>query len=217
MTDLRSSSDPLSELDRGARLRVRVLGLVAAVLMAVALLAAGSALRQPLFDAFHKFSPAPNSTPKIQVVAVDAASLAAVGGWPWSRYTMARLTEEIAGRGAKVIGYDFLFAETDRQAPEDFARLYPELSAGSANEIAGLPSMDAVFARVVGRSPVVLARAGVEAESFDSGPAGATKPAAVVLPPDVKFEGPVPAAIPSYASLVTNLEILDGAALGHGL
>ena len=217
MTDLRSSSDPLSELDRGAQLRVRVLGLVAAFVTAVALLASGGALRQPLFDAFHKFSPAPNSTPKIQVVAVDAASLAAVGGWPWSRYTMARLTEEIAGRGAKVIGYDFLFAEADRQAPQDFARLYPELSAGSANEISGLPSMDAVFARVVGRTPVVLARAGVEAESFDSGPTDVAQPGPVVLPPDVKFEGPVPSAIPSYAGLVTNLEILDGAALGHGL
>ena len=125
---------------------------------------------------------------------------------------MARLTEEIAGRGAKVIGYDFLFAEADRQAPQDFARLYPELSAGSANEISGLPSMDAVFARVVGRTPVVLARAGVEAESFDSGPTDVAQPGPVVLPPDVKFEGPVPSAIPSYAGLVTNLEILDGAA-----
>ncbi len=217
MTDLRSASDPLADLDRGARLRVRALGLVAAFLTALALMAAGGALRQPLFDAFHRFSPAPNSSPKIQIVAVDAASLAAVGGWPWSRYTMARLTEQIGARGATAIGYDFLFAEADRQTPDDFARLYPELSAAAALEISGLPSMDAVFARVIGRSPVVLARAGVDAESFDSNPADVARTASVVLPPEVKFEGPAPAAIPSYAGIVSNLDILDGAALGHGL
>ena len=48
----------------------------------------------------------------------DAPSLAAVGGWPWSRYTMARLTEAIAGRGAMAIGYDFLFPEADRLTPK---------------------------------------------------------------------------------------------------
>ena len=148
---------------------------MAALVTALVLLAAQNAIRQPLFDAFHRYAPAPDSTPKVQVVVVDAASLDAVGGWPWSRYTMARLTEQIAARGAVVIGYDFLFPETDRQAPEDFVRLYPELTPATAAEVARLPSMDAVFARVIGRAPVVLARAGIEAGSFDGGEAGALK------------------------------------------
>jgi adenylate cyclase len=215
MTDLRSGSDPLAEPGRGARWRVRGLGLLAALVTAGLLLATQGALRQPLFDAFHRYAPAPAASPRIQVVAVDAASLAALGGWPWSRYTLARLTEEIAARGAVVIGYDFIFAETDRQAPADFARLYPELTPVAAAEINALPSMDAVFARVIGRAPVVLARAGVAAGSFDTPSPGSAAVAPIMS--DVRFEGPVPDAIPRYTGLVTNLDILDGAALGHGL
>ncbi|MBL8770851.1 MAG: CHASE2 domain-containing protein [Phenylobacterium sp.] len=215
MTASRSASDDaLQGLDRWARIRVRVLGLAAAIAAGLLLLAAGSTLRQPLFDLFQRVTPPPATTSAVQVVAIDGESIDAVGGWPWSRYTMARLTEQIAGRGAKVIGFDFLFPERDRQAPEDFIKLYPELSPGAASEVADLPSMDAVFARVIGRSPVVLARAGVGGDTFDKLEGDAERGA---LPPDVRFEGPTPAAIPSYPGVVANLDILDGAALGHGL
>lgn len=206
----------MGDLDRGARLRVRVLGLAAALVTALALAAAGDVLRQPLFDLFHRYSKAPDSNPTVQVVVVDSPSLEAVGGWPWSRYTMARLTEQIAARGAVAIGYDFLFPEPDRQRPEDFIRLYPELPPAAAAQVRNLPSMDAVFARVIGRAPVVLARAGVEDGSYDR-EAGVGQAAGPALPPDVAFEGPAPAAVPSYRGLVANLDILDGAALGHGL
>ena len=179
--------------------------------MALAVLAAGPMLSQPLFDLFQRIAPGSSETPKVQVVVIDAPSLAAVGGWPWSRYTMARLTEAIAGRGAKAIGYDFLFPEADRLTPPLFASLYPELPAATAAEIRKLPSMDAVFARVIGRSPVVLARAGVTRGSYDA--LGATAP----LPPEAQFEGPVPRGLASYPEVVANLPLLDGAGLGHGL
>jgi len=213
MTDSRSRSDPLAELDRAARLRVRIGGLLAALVAALAVLAAGGALRQPLFDLYQKVSPAPLPSPRVKVVVIDAESLAAIGGWPWSRYALARLTEQIADRGAVAIGFDFLFAEPDRQAPQDFVAAYRnELSPAAAAEVAGLPSMDAVFARVIGRSPVVLARAGVDGSSFDK---AGSRPAP--LPPDFRFTGPQPKTIPAYPGTVTNLEILDGSALGHGL
>jgi len=173
--------------------------------------AAGDALRQPLFDLFQRIAPQADATPKVEMVLIDAPSLAAVGGWPWSRYTMARLTEAIAGRGAKAIGFDFLFPEADRLAPQLFADLYPELPEVTAGDIRKLPSMDAVFARVVGRSPVVLARTGVKNGSYDA--LGTAAP----LPPEARFVGVVPAGLPNYPEAVTNLPILDGAALGHGL
>ena len=40
-----------------------------------------------------------------------------VGGWPWSRFYLARLVEEIAGRGASAIGLDLLVPEPDRLDP----------------------------------------------------------------------------------------------------
>ena len=175
------------------------------------MLSAGAAIRQPLFDIFQRIAPQSIAPSGVQVVVIDAPSLAAVGGWPWSRYTMARLTEAIAGRGARVIGFDFLFPEADRLTPQLFADLYPELPAATAREIRKLPSMDAVFARVIGRSPVVLARAGVTKGSYDA--LGAAPP----LPPEAQFAGAVPRGLASYPEAVSNLPILDGAALGHGL
>src|SRR5262245_45212273 len=107
MTDSRSRSDPFAELTPLARTRIRAGGLIAALLTAIVLAAAQQPIRQPLFDLFHHYSKAPDSSRRVQVVVVDADSLAAVGGWPWSRYALARLTEQIAARGATVIGYDF--------------------------------------------------------------------------------------------------------------
>ena len=217
MTDSRSKSDAIGELDRGARLRVRIGGLVAALVATLLLALAGAALRQPLIDFYQRVSPPPLASAKVKVVVIDAESLSAIGGWPWSRYALARLTEQIADRGALAIGYDFLFVEPDRQSPEEFVAAYPgELSAATTAEVSALPSMDGIFARVIGRTPVVLARAGVDASSYDSA-AGAVRDKAPPLPPEVAFEGPRPDAIPYYPAAVANLEIIDGAALGHGL
>jgi serine phosphatase RsbU (regulator of sigma subunit)/CHASE2 domain-containing sensor protein len=202
----------LEELDARARLKVRFGGVLAAVVVAFAVYVAGDLLRTPLSDVFQRIAPQTTAAPKVQVVLIDAPSLAAVGGWPWSRYTMARLTEAIAGRGAKVIGYDFLFPEADRLTPTLFADLYPELSGATAGEIRKLPSMDAVFARVIGRAPVVLARAGVDRGSYDA--LGAAAPP---LPPEAQFTGVAPRSVAAYPEVVANLPILDGAALGHGL
>jgi CHASE2 domain-containing sensor protein/serine phosphatase RsbU (regulator of sigma subunit) len=215
MTDSQSKSDPFSELDLRARVRVRAAGLLAALVASVLLLGAGSALRQPLFDLYQRVSPPPAPSSRVQVVAIDAESLAAIGGWPWSRYALARLTEQIADRGAAAIGYDFLFAEPDRQAPEDFVAVFRnELSPTATQEIVSLPSMDAVFGEVIARRPVVLARAGVDADSFDRDEEGRTP---APIPPEVPFIGPTPAAIPDYPGVVANIEVLDSRALGHGL
>lgn len=180
--------------------------------MAIALLAAGDGVRQPLFDLWQRAAaPDPPPPSRAMVVLIDGPSLKAVGGWPWSRYVMARLTEAIASRGAQAIGYDLLFPEPDRTTPGLFADLYPELPKPTADEIRKLPSMDAIFARVIGRSPVVLGRAGVDKDSFDL--VGAAAPP----PPEAQFAGAVPPGIAAYPEVGASLNILDGAALGHGL
>ena len=102
--------------------------------------------------------------------------------------------------------------EPDRLDPPRFADLYGELTPAAAAEVRALPSMDAVFARVIGRNPVVLARAGARARSFD-----ALDQSAAPLPPEAQFSQPVPEGIRAYPRAITNLPLLDGAALGHGL
>ena len=186
----RPRGEGLNELDLSARLRVRLAGIAAAFIAALAILAAGPTLRQPLFDLWQKAG-APNPSPpsKAMVVLIDGSSLKAVGGWPWSRYVMARLTESIAAHGATAIGYDLLVPEPDRK----------------------LPSMDAIFARVIGRGPVVLGRAGIDKGSFDL--IGGSAPP----PPEAQFSGPVLSGVAAYPEVGASLTILDGAALGHGL
>lgn len=213
MTDWKFQSDDLVELDTWARVRVRASGLVAAILVVVGLIFAQDALRQPLFDLYQRIGPAPQPSPQIAVVVVDAPSVAAVGGWPWPRYTLARLTEKITEQGPRAIGFDFIFPEADRETPDAFAAQYPELSPATIAEIRALPATDATFGAAVGRSPVVMARAGFDSESFDQPDADAAAP----LPPEAQFKGPQPDAIPRYRGVVTNYALLDGRALGHGL
>jgi adenylate cyclase len=212
MTHLQPAPEAANPADARAHRRIRVLGLAAGLLTAVLVALAGAHLNQPLFDAFQRAIPAPDVSRRVHVVVVDAESLRDVGGWPWSRFYLARLVEEIADRGAVAIGIDVLLPERDRADPTDFARLYMELPPATADELRKLPSMDAVFARVVGRLPVVLARAGVRPGSFDD-----LEQTATPLPPGATFKGAPPPDILAFPKVVTNLPLIDGAAMGHGL
>lgn len=207
-----AGTSALGELDPAARTRVRIGGLGAALALALLLLVGGGLARQPLYDLYQHIAPGPDVSRRVHVVVVDADSLREVGGWPWTRFYLARLVEEIAGRGAAVIGFDMLFPEPDHLAPDAFTGIYSELSPPVAAEIRALPSMDAVFARVIGRNPVVLARAGVADGSFDL-----TEGQAAPLPPEAQFIGPLPAELPNFPAVVANIPLLDGAPLGHGL
>jgi serine phosphatase RsbU (regulator of sigma subunit)/CHASE2 domain-containing sensor protein len=211
MMGSRSTSRPATELDERAWTRVRLAGLVAALAAAIVVMLLGERLTRPLGDLFQNLSPAPAAS-GVRVVVIDGESLRAVGGWPWSRFYMARLVDEISRRGAVAIGLDFLMPEPDRLDPPRFADLYGELPPPAAAAVRALPSMDALFARVIGRNPVVLARAGAAAYSFDA-PEAATQ----MLPPEAQFKPAVPPEVRSFPFAVANLPLLDGAALGHGL
>lgn len=53
---------------------------------------------------------------EIAIVAVDDASIARIGRWPWPRSTVARLVDAISAAGPAVIGFDVVQAE-DSVAP----------------------------------------------------------------------------------------------------
>ena len=71
-----------SASDRARRRRLRLSGLVAALIMAVVLLLAGDALRRPMFDGWQRLSPRDLSDAKVRVVLIDSESLKALGPWP---------------------------------------------------------------------------------------------------------------------------------------
>ena len=59
----------------------------------------------------------PQSTVPV-VVGIDEESLAAFGQWPWPRYRLALLIEQLQRLGAEVVALDFLMPESDRTAPD---------------------------------------------------------------------------------------------------
>ncbi|MEK6636556.1 MAG: CHASE2 domain-containing protein [Pseudomonadota bacterium] len=163
---------------------------------------------RPLFDMWQRAAPRSLEKTDVRIVWIDDASIKTIGPWPWPRYIMARLTETLVQSEPKVIGYDIIFPDPDRNTPQAFASLYPELPAATADTIRALPSMDSLFSQVLGRSQVVLARVGLDTE-FDD-----TEQNLLV---EAQFGSPLPPGTKSWGRVLGNLPILDDVALGHGL
>ncbi len=162
----------------------------------------------PLFDFWQRLAPRSLEKTDVRIVWIDDASIKTIGPWPWPRYIMARLTETLVQSEPKVIGYDIIFPDPDRNTPEAFASLYPELPPATAATIRALPSMDTLFSQVLGKSQVVLARVGLDTELSES---------EQNLLVEAQFAKPLPPGTKSWGRVLGNLPILDDVALGHGL
>jgi adenylate cyclase len=94
--------------------------------------------RETTFDVFQQIQPrsAPPDLP-VRIIAIDEASLAKIGQWPWPRQTMAQIAARLTELGAAAIAFDVLFTEPDR-------------SSTSAID------HDAQFAEALGRAPSIL-------------------------------------------------------------
>jgi eukaryotic-like serine/threonine-protein kinase len=112
------------------------LGLIVAIVM---LVAARDDLIQSLerkaYDlGVQSASRAPSD--RIAVVAIDDASIANIGRWPWSRDVHARMTDLLAGAKAKVVANTTFFFEPQRDAGlayvEKLLALQNEMTAQNA-------------------------------------------------------------------------------------
>lgn len=116
-------------------------------------------LRYLTFDSYQRLKPRIYD-PAIPVViaAIDEKSLDKFGQWPWSRTTLAKITDKLTELGAVTIAFDVLFAEPDRTSP---AAVVANLPADPQYEpikaqLATLPDPDAEFAAALARAPSVL-------------------------------------------------------------
>lgn len=112
-------------------------------------------LRDQSFDQLQRLHPAayPAELP-IRAVAIDDASLAAVGQWPWPRTVMGQVVDHLTALGARVIVIDMLMAEPDRTSPEQVKQFWPDNAQLDAL-LQQYPSHDAMLAESFGRSRVV--------------------------------------------------------------
>lgn len=196
-----------SRSDRRSRQLTGLAVLLGAVAGALLTLLAADWERRTLFDTWQRIAPRTISDERVAVVLIDSLSLEAVGSWPWSRYYMARLTESIALQQPNAIGFDIVFAEPDALDPTNFSTLYPELDPASAQQINALPSMDRVFAQVIGSAPVLLVRLGVDNDGID--------PAQLLVDPPIA--GNPPPGTMRSPQVLTSIPELDDVALAHAM
>lgn len=98
-------------------------------------------VRLLVFDLLQRAAPRETVKPwanPVVVVGIDEKSLANLGQWPWPRARLADLTGRLADRGARVVGFDIVFAEADRWS----------MQTGAGG--------DAAFAAAIEGRPVVL-------------------------------------------------------------
>ncbi len=97
----------------------------AAVVLAVLALNAGTDLIGTLERRFYDFGvTSAQRTPsdRVAIIAIDDASIAAIGRWPWPRDVHARLIDRLAEGKAKVIGHTALFLEPQTDRGLDYIR-----------------------------------------------------------------------------------------------
>ena len=195
---------------RGLSIRSgRVVAVIAAVaVLVLSTLDLAQGLRLATFDLWQRVFPRERASAPAVIVAIDEASLATHGQWPWPRTLMAALIEQVAAGRPAAIGVDVLFAEPDRLSPEQLAPLVAGGDAALARRLASLPTHDAQLARAVGAAPVVLAVAGMP-ESDAAPTPGPTTP--------VLVRGPEPMTVANHGALLRSIPAIDGAARGHGL
>lgn len=201
MTDSKSASE-----FKGPRRRVLVTWLAMTLIAVLLSLAVGERMQRGVFDGWQRLKPRELSATDVRVVMIDDASIEMIGPWPWSRYYLARLTEELTARGARVIGFDMMFPEHDRVSAENLISIYPELSPAVVAEVQRMEPMDQIFGTVIGGSPVVLGHAGVE-RAPPGQPPLADAPVTGTLPPDVD----------TFPAELASIPELDEVALGTGL
>jgi adenylate cyclase len=117
-------------------------------------------LRNLTFDSYQRLKPRIyDPSAPVVIAAIDEKSLDKFGQWPWSRTTLAKITDRLTELGAAAIAFDVIFAEPDRTSPVAIVSNLPadpQYDAARA-QLAALPDPDADFAASLARSPSVLA------------------------------------------------------------
>ncbi len=90
------------------------------------------------FDSLVRLGRAPEQQNHVVVVDVDENSLSAVGQWPWPRYRMGAIVNNLAAGSPAAIGIDIFFPEPDRTSLSNIIDTF-EQEFGLDLTIAGVP------------------------------------------------------------------------------
>ena len=174
---------------------------LAATLLAMAAILADPpalrGLRNATFDQFQRWQPRAYQDPPVRIVDIDDESLRRVGQWPWSRDQVARLLAGIEASQPASIAVDVLFAEPDRTAHRAVAASPP----------------DAELARTLAAGRIAL---GFGMTAQRSGAATDEDDGLELKAGYFPMGGDPAPFLPTFASSVANLPVLQKAAAGQG-
>ncbi len=169
-------------------------------------------------DLRHRLRGPVPASGEVVIVAVDEASLAELGRWPWPRARLATLVDRLTEGGARAIGFDVLFDQPDPSVDHETLHHVLETEPQSAGELeaALLAYNDARMAAALRASGRV-----VLAHFFDLGPTAPDTPttgdAATI--PEIAAQvaaGANVGIIPAATAFHGNIAILANAAAGTG-
>ena len=175
-------------------------------------------LRVKAFDMYQRMKPReipPTPLQPVTIIDLDERSLSEVGQWPWSRLTIAKMVANLLNNGVAVVAFDIVFPEPDRMNPEGIVESLFNIDDTTRGAILKLPSNDGLLANVIEQGNVVLGQAGY----WDVRPESSEPP----ISKSVAWKGVVPGApkphafLPSFRSMVRNIEVIEKAAKGHGI
>src|SRR5712672_327065 len=167
-------------------------------------------LRVRTFDTFQLIDPRVKTARPVTIIDIDEKSLAKLGQWPWPRTRIADLINNLTRLGAVVIGFDIVFAESDRLNPAVAADTFRNLDEETKARLRTLPSNDQIFADAMRHSRVVLGESGLPyvLSEFDN-----TLPVTGLA---MLGEAPQPFLL-DFPGLLRNVDVLEQAAAGRGL
>jgi adenylate cyclase len=168
-----------------------------------------TAPRLALFDFYQRTMPRYRDSDPVKIVAIDNASLAAIGQWPWPRQINAQLIHKILDQHPAALGIDLLWSEPDRQSPEEWLKQANELPQAVADALRQLPSHDSLLASALRSGPVAIGLG-----TLDKGPdtAGPLTPVREIGGAAEKWS-----LLPDFGGAIRSIPELDRAAPGHGL
>ena len=159
------------------------------------------------FDTFQQLFPRQvYEDDPVVIVDIDDRSLELVGQWPWSRTTLARLTDQTYAAAA--LGFDIVFAEPDRTNPRNLITQFPN-NLALKQQVELLPDNDEVFARAIANHGTVVLGVAVN-NSDETLPLTKAKFGLVT-------QGDNPDQfLPAYTGLKPNISLLEDNAAGIG-
>ena len=168
--------------------------------------------RRTLFDLYQRALPRQLESTPVVIVAIDDASLSAVGQWPWPRQIDADLISKILAGHPAALGIDLIWPEPDKLSPEQWIQQAGPLPPAMSDALLLLPSHDHLLRDAFAAGPVVIGIGGLD-RGREQKDLGALAPVRRIG--DGSLD--VSKLLPDFPEALRSIPELDRAAPGHGV